>query len=1498
MKKIIPILITFLLMFSTLFIKTVKTCAQVSDKVSESRGSMGLLEGRRYMVSFPQVWASPTELPAPQPMVLFISSRVKAKVRVQTPSEVNDAGKFDREYTLKPNEVQIVEISMAYMNKESEARTGYGIMVTADKPISVSTYQAWMGNGELARNLPVEAWGKNYYTMNMYQDRYGAANGYKYRPSQILVVAAYDNTVVSYTPTFATEGGRETPSIPAKGTGQVTLNKGDTYLIKAQIDEARNKEFVTDLSGTWIRSSRPVGVISGHTKVAVMRYPDVLPPTGNFATEAHFVRNNVHDAMLPIEMGGTKFVTVPAMYTPTRVTGKASADFGIDDDRGDVIRVIALEDNTTIKAMRQNGSDFMNKWKLNRGETALETALEVATYWESDKPILMGQYGKSYAKIIPPGGIVDKKSVGGSENAMDKDGNSTQGHPTVESGMPMLEYVPSVDRWVTYAVFHSPEGMDNFFNIVFKTEDVANIKIDGRSLNSAFGGAMRPLQGTPYSYIRTPIGAGDHMVESVTETVKWTAWTYGSLDGLQQGRAYGTPVAVDLAIPCDDSLNVTETLVCGNVTAVGKILPENSTCGSIFGVYTEDLVNYKLVEDEAFNPGDKSVNFWLNVIDPKKDASGKVHVVTRSGKFVEKTYTYTADKFDFDPKKIDFGVIPFKTPVCKEIRITNLRTDAPLDIKEVKAKYFPNVYKFTPTATVIPPGGSTMITVCATITDTREKLDTMIVKLGCYEQLTTELRVRGEEPVIFVTDQEWKDIPAASAGVKKKVEIINGNTVDLIITGYDETLVAGQDKFFDFQTTSGAPLSSIFPFTLKFGERYTFNVTYSPRGEAGVPHTLSVPFYSNAVSGDSIAILKGNGIQSNISAVVEPWNVRVLDIIQTNQGITQYTQKVPFSNIGALGVEFQQPVISGPDAAAFRIVNNGDAQFPITLTGNTNQQERYITVGFVPSELTSRAGERNNYEATLEFPNNSGTSLVVELNGTAWQPQVKGADYDYGTFQVGDAKATTQIKIVNEHYQDLTNPTTGDTKGTHDVVVTGIRFVGTSTNFSVDYGPTPAAPWRLSAGESREITVSFDPVSAGTYTVNYEVVTEPTDMTDGAAPYTPSYKLTAVVTGGDFTVQGSDAEQYVYNSKDMTIQIRHTENGTRRYIISSPQGTDAGNFSVVEQYVDVAPGQVGTVNVKFIPTAVTKLRNGQSQSFLSDPKAQAQSLSFRGTKYSATVDIQDEANGKVQTATITGDGLFLETTNFVGNDYKVDVKKTIDIPVELRGDPEAVDAAGLTELRVRVSYDNKLILPRVNALVTNGTQMQGGRILKVEQVNANMLEIDIETAQPVTSNGGTPLFKITFDAYLGVGSDPAKPFTSPIGVYTYPVDFDGSNPIGVSQQYVLFHDIPGQVEVQQGCAKSLRLVNMSNTRFSVKPIAPNPVSGTAVINYSIGLAGHTRIALYNTSGVLVTDLVNANQAIGNYELTIDVSSLPAGTYVYRVISGEYVSEPQVLTVVH
>ncbi len=336
-----------------------------------TRSTTLITEGRRYMVAFPQVWAAPTEKPLSQPMLLLLTARDTTAVRVSTPATYTDAARLDKEYKILPGVVTKVPISIAYMNVESQTRKGYGISVTGNRPFSVGTQQAWNGNGETAQHLPVESWGTSYYSMNFYLDRYGtSATGYKYRPSQILIIASEDSTIVTYTPTVDTEGGIEGPSV-AKGASQsVTLMRGETFLIKSKVEENKLRDFSSDLSGTYITSTKPIGVVSGHTKGAIMRMPDFLPPTGMFAAEAHFVRNNVHDVMYPTTLAGTSFVTVPVMYTPTRVVGQGSVEYGIDDDRGDVIRVVGLEDGTTVRTRRRDGSGFLTKFILSQGRNS------------------------------------------------------------------------------------------------------------------------------------------------------------------------------------------------------------------------------------------------------------------------------------------------------------------------------------------------------------------------------------------------------------------------------------------------------------------------------------------------------------------------------------------------------------------------------------------------------------------------------------------------------------------------------------------------------------------------------------------------------------------------------------------------------------------------------------------------------------------------------------------------------------------------------------------------------------------------------------------------------------------------------------------------------------------------------------------------------------------------------------------------------------------------
>jgi len=749
---------------------------------------MVITEGKRYMVAFPQVWAASTEKPLPMPMMLLLSARDTTIVRITMPALVSDAPRLDREYTLLPGVVTKLPISTSAMNVMSQTRNGFGISVTADRPFSVGTAQAWQGNGETAQHLPIEAWGTSYYSMNFYQDRYGSSTqGYQYRPSQILVIADQNNTVVTFRPTVPTEGGKDAPSV-AKGASQtVTLMRGETFLIKSQIDTSMSRDSGSDLSGTYITSTKPIGVVSGHTKVSTTRMPDLIPPSGIHAVDASMLRNNVHDVMYPTEMAGRTFVTVPVMYTPLRVVGQSSAEYGIGDDRGDVIRLIALEDNTHIQRMRQDGSGFVDVFTLQKGETKIIPSHEEASFWVASAPVHVGQYGKSFAKVD----VNRIKAKGGSTD-------EAQGAPTVEAGMPMLQMVPPTERWITNATFSSPEGMDAFLNIVFRADEISSIQFDGRPLTSAFGGAVRPIRGTEYAYIRTPVASGNHSITSLSDNVRWMAWNYASLDGLNFGRAYGVAVGIDYSMTCSDDE------IVSNVESIGCDLKEvsvqvmSSGCASGKLIYPLQLTNTTFIGKKGFNAGDTFGGYYVRVGDERLPGRATIRTVSSSGKFLDQVLYFEPGSIRPSAIKHDFGWQPKLKSVSSWQTLTNPHKDRSVVVTSVSMMHNNLAFEVLAPATpfVLDPLQSVEVTVKCTMTSDTLAVDTLIANTGCIDWKVTEYTSRLLSPKLSISDVDFGKVSAWSNPIIDTVDIINHDSVDVLIWNHRiETLKGPEGSF-------------------------------------------------------------------------------------------------------------------------------------------------------------------------------------------------------------------------------------------------------------------------------------------------------------------------------------------------------------------------------------------------------------------------------------------------------------------------------------------------------------------------------------------------------------------------------------------------------------------------------------------------------------------------------------------------------------------------------
>ncbi len=77
------------------------------------------------------------------------------------------------------------------------------------------------------------------------------------------------------------------------------------------------------------------------------------------------------------------------------------------------------------------------------------------------------------------------------------------------------------------------------------------------------------------------------------------------------------------------------------------------------------------------------------------------------------------------------------------------------------------------------------------------------------------------------------------------------------------------------------------------------------------------------------------------------------------------------------------------------------------------------------------------------------------------------------------------------------------------------------------------------------------------------------------------------------------------------------------------------------------------------------------------------------------------------------------------------------------------------------------------------------------------------------------------------------------------------------------------------------------TQFELSQNYPNPFNPSTVIGYQLSAKSSVTLKVYDVLGRLVKTLVDANESMGNHEVTFNAGSLPSGVYFCRLQAGRY-----------
>lgn len=585
--------------------------------------------GNDFWLAMPQNEAVNNDLKA-YSQSIYITSPYEANVVIQ-----NEAYGISNLLKISPYIISSYDVGVNLEVTETEEVSHKGIHITSDKPIMVNVVNIKRWSGEAFLAYPSDALGVEYYHCS-YFDFNGAGNEAKYKRGGGFVVVATENGT-KLTIKLNGKGGQAAKTAGGSEIGETlmpgTMNAGDTYDVRG--DGETNAMF--DLTGTCIKSNKPVAVLSYHLRTMI-------------PSEAGEDRDNLMEMLLPVSRWGKKYISV-------QYEREQNGDYG----DGDLFRVVNCEDNTEI------GCEFFDPStmaSLGVRRPTLNTAGSFAAYddpekiggqnklksirgvsvWNSTKPFQLMQYAFSYP--------------------WDGDRNWS----------PQMTVIPPTAQYVKNAIVMAPKIEGISFNRAILTlfaigdpDDaqanlIKSIKLNGIPVSSIGSPNIvtNNINGTNIYWTRLNINVGEtHVITSDTKIS-------GYFNALGSANSFGWPIGMGTNYingPKIDDIppTISKEENCGNfiIQAYDKTSNDYGISKIILIDYSSDNFELTLKNPEDFIPNSKIAEqeFYLDVIDRSQPATAVYAVLDRAGNITYDTVSSVSETASFSEEEFDFGKI-------------------------------------------------------------------------------------------------------------------------------------------------------------------------------------------------------------------------------------------------------------------------------------------------------------------------------------------------------------------------------------------------------------------------------------------------------------------------------------------------------------------------------------------------------------------------------------------------------------------------------------------------------------------------------------------------------------------------------------------------------------------------------------------------------------------------------------------------------------------------